>query len=170
MKYKGAFMVGAAIGLVLIGSIAFSTSPKNVTSDTSFDDMPQLEKNATIEEQLEWKNQFTEWAESKGSISHFSGEKTRGTTIEISGELVKLPEDVELGGLVVEDQGLGQNSEYRKSLPFYVIIRDQSRIMIGQNTGIVVNLILDPAKKNRSAEVEFDFLKEHIKGYLPEVK
>lgn len=171
MKYKGSFIAGAALGITLIGSMAFAATDRIVTSDSSFTDMPQLAEDASIDQQAEWKQQFTTWAESTGNVLHFSGQKTRGATIEINGKPVKLPDDVELGGLVVADEGLEKLSEYKKHLPFYVLVQGNSRIMIGKETGVVVNEILDPvASKALSASGPFDFLKDSIKGYLPEVK
>jgi hypothetical protein len=89
-----------------------------------------------------------------------SGPMTRGTQVTIAGKTVVLPEDAELGGLVVsanpavEADGTCPGCAALEHLPFLRIIRGNSVVSIGEKTGVVVGGRIAPGE-----EGTFDFLK-----------
>lgn len=162
--HEKSMILGLVCGALLtVSSLAFASI--NVISDEPANMPKRPPSKATLAEQIQWKNDFKLWAENENKIKHFSGEKTKGAQVIINNQPVKLPNDVYLDGIVVSDEGLERKPEYRKHLPFWIIVRGNSRIMISQNTGVVVNQILDPSDK-----VPFKFLESYITGYIPEVK
>lgn len=70
----------------------------------------KLSPTSTLEEQTEWKKQFTDWAEKKGRIKHVSGEITKGSDINVAGEKIKLPSDAFIKAYVVDDELLEQSN------------------------------------------------------------
>lgn len=121
----------------------------------------KLSSTSTLEEQAIWKKHFTDWAEEKGRIQHISGEITKGSDIIVAGQKIKLPSDAFVKAYIVNDEFLEQSENTKQHLSFYAIQRGNSTIMISENTGHVVNLVLDEADKQ-----PFGFLKGNIRGYL----
>lgn len=162
-KNKRAAIFGVVLGAVFTMSSAFAAVQVITDEPVNIPKSPAV--NAPVEEQMKWKKEFTEWAEKEKKVKHYAGEKTKGTEITINEAPVKLPNDVYLEGLVVEDQGLERKEEYHKHLPFYVIKSGNSTIAIAQRTGMVVNQSIDPNDK-----APFKFLEKHISGYIAEVQ
>jgi len=144
--------------VILLGVYFFAVS-SNASEEEEF--KKQIDSYATAEEQARWKQEFENWAESKGKIKHYAGEKTKGSTISIAGQIVKLPQDAEIVGYVVSDNKLSHDENLNVHIPFFVIQNGNSTISISENTGLVVNHDLDPSDKK-----PFEFLKHSISGYL----
>ncbi|CAM4428802.1 hypothetical protein L1N85_26875 [Paenibacillus alkaliterrae] len=144
----------ALLFVISINSIVAASEQEEAFPNT-------LPPASTVEEQVKWKDQFKDWAEKKGHVKHFAGEKTKGSAITIAGRSVKLPGDAFVKAYVVDDERLELSEETATNLPFYAIQRGNSTIMIAEHTGVVVNLVLDEADKK-----PFEFLKGDVKGYL----
>ena len=95
-----------------------------------------------------------------GRIEFWGGPPTRGAEVIIAGATVKLPDDAELDGLVMcatpvmSVDGDCPGCEYLDDLPWFRIVRGDSVISIGLNTGVVVGGRVAPGE-----ECAFDFLK-----------
>ncbi|WP_127581040.1 hypothetical protein [Paenibacillus koleovorans] len=147
--------------IFLVASVVIASGEK----DTNDEFANTLTNESTIKEQLQWKKDFTEWAQQKGRIQYVSGEETKGSVIEIAGERVQLPENVYVKAFVVAAQSVGNNNSSTPHLPWYAIQNGDSIIVISQKTGFVLNVELTP-----DAKEPFHFLKGNIKGYLEGVK
>jgi len=85
-----------------------------------------------------------------------AGPQTSGAEITIAGKTIKLPEDAQLGGLVVDVLALqGVTNPMVDHLPLIIIQRGSSEVYVGLNDGIFVYGVLASGE-----EGAFDFLKE----------
>lgn len=142
--------------------VIVAATSANEKEDKSFPNT--LTPSSTMEDQLKWKEEFTQWAKENDAIITLSGEETRGSVIEINGEKIQLPSDAFVKSFIVSDEYLSHKEGYNIHLPYYTIQRGDSIIRIGVNTGYVLDRQL--AKGEQKA---FDFLEKSIQGVLPEV-
>lgn len=85
-----------------------------------------------------------------------AGPQTSGAEITIAGKTIKLPEDAQLGGLVVDVLAVqGATDPMADHLPLIIIQRGSSTVYVGLNDGVFVYGSLAPGE-----EGAFDFLKE----------
>jgi hypothetical protein len=84
------------------------------------------------------------------------GPSTRGAAIQIASKTVQLPDDAEVGGLIQFVLNTSSQTLF-ENLPALTIIRGDSELLIGQNTGVVINGRIEPGE-----EGAFDFLKEYF--------
>lgn|GEM_PF-1582438 len=165
MKMKRTTIAAIATTATL-GAIFFVFMSSTDAKDPEEKGFPNdLTPSSTMEEQIKWKEEFTEWAEANDKIIHMAGEETKGSTIEINGAMVQLPPDAYVASYIVSDQILSQSEDYRIHLPYYTIQRGDEIVRISQNTGYILDQSLDTV--NGKA---FDFLQNSIKGELTEVK
>jgi len=98
-----------------------------------------------------------------GGISFWGGPPTRGTEVLIAGKNVRLPDDTELDGVttgVTPAIGLDGSCpicDRLDDLPWLNIVRGDSKITVGLNTGVVVG-----GRVAVGEEAAFDFLKDEF--------
>jgi len=88
-----------------------------------------------------------------------SGPNTRGISTQIGGKTVQLPDDAELGGLLIEmyvPMG-SEGKAFLENRPALRIIRGDSEILIGSRTGVIISGRIEPGE-----EGAFDFLKQYF--------
>lgn len=111
------------------------------------------------------KKAFITWPEHRGSIQYLSGVETKGSTIVIADEMIKLPDDVYVKAYVVDADPIEGHHDIGKHLPWYALQKGDSTIVISEKTGFVLNLAVSDDTKE-----PFHFLKRYIQGYLEGVE
>ena len=126
----------------------------------------KLAQVITEEEMWALELEFSNELESRGlgSMGFWGGPLTGGTEVTIAGKKIRLPDDAQLDGVVVSvlpaislDDGGCAICDRLDDLPWLNIVRGDSKITVGLNTGVVVGGRIAPGE-----EEAFDFLKEAL--------
>jgi len=176
-------MLAAVIAGITTAAIAFGTEPTpkvnlspSCTPETNSERIREYERimadfqekttGMTDEQKRAAIDELDRVLEEKGFIKKFSlkGMETRGSQILIAGQVVKLPADAELNGMISSINPVitdGQISSEAKSivpsLPVLWITRGNSYVWIGLDSGVIVSGMISAGE-----EGAFDFLKEYF--------
>jgi hypothetical protein len=149
---------GITISLFVLGSIVFALG----FSENHEPPAPPS-PDASIEEHMAWKKEFLQWAEHNGRLTKLTGESTKGMEIEIAGQPFVLPEETYLDGVVVVVDD--PDEELTALVPYYVIKKGSSYMLLSINTGIVIKQHTPPGEQDA-----FKDFATVITGYFKEVK